>query len=354
MNVQDLTSTRYELDIGEDAIEFCYQKGWTDGLPVVPPTEERVLRFLEVAGRDPSEVVGVVPVRGRVLTVEKVAINAVMAGCRPEYMPVVLAALEAMMDERFNLDGSSVSTGGSGVLVVVNGPVRQALGFNSQTALFGPGPNFRANATVGRAIRLVLLNALGYQPGVLDRAAFAHPGRYTYCIAEDEENSPWEPLHVERGFRAEESTVTVFTAMGPWQVTNARAATPELTLAPIIDTIKGTLPNQGELVTIIGWEHRLPLREAGWSKRQVKEYIWERSRRSRREWVEAVKGEAPIAGGQGNEDPEELVPAFRRPEDLVVLAAGGHGGVFSVVIPMWVGGAVSRSVTRRIDTSRIL
>ena len=166
-------------------------------------------------GRSPDEILGYVPVRQRRITVEKVAINAVMAGCLPEYMPVVLAAVEAMCDEGYNLHGSSASTGGSATLLIVNGPIAKELGINSGANLFGPG--CRANATIGRALRLILMNVCGAIPGTLDRSTMGHPGKYTYCIAENEADSPWEPYHVEKGFAADTSTVTVLPALGPHQ-----------------------------------------------------------------------------------------------------------------------------------------
>src|SRR5690606_27482973 len=150
-SAKDLTSDRYEAQSLDDAIELCYRRGWTAGLPVVPPTEDKVARFLDAAGRQPSDVLGVVPIRGRVITAEKVAINAVMAGCLPEYMPVLVAAVDAICDELYNPHGSSASTGGSACLMLVNGPIRHQLGLNSQSNVFGPGPAFRANATIGRA-----------------------------------------------------------------------------------------------------------------------------------------------------------------------------------------------------------
>src|SRR5919197_2080407 len=199
-----------------EAVEEYFDRGWTDGLRVVPATAEAVRPFLDVMNLDPADVVISEPVRRRTITAEQVAINAVLAGCRPDYMPVLVAALEAMSDPSFSLHGAITSTGGSAILVVVNGPIRQRLGFNSGTNVFGPG--WRANATIGRAIRLITLNCLGAQPGVLDRSTQGHPGKYTYCIAEHEEASPWEPLHVERGFARETSTVTVFAAEGPHNV----------------------------------------------------------------------------------------------------------------------------------------
>lgn len=348
MDAASLTSRRYDVGTLEEAIELCYERGWTDGLPVVPPTEERVLHFLEVAGKAPADVIGVVPTRGRVVTAEKVAINAVMAGCRPEYMPVVVAAVEAMCEEPFNPHGSMASTGGAAVLMVVNGPVRQKLGFNSQGNLFGPGPAFRANATVGRAVRLVLLNVWGNVPGVLDRSTFGHPGKYAYCVAEDEEHSPWEPLHVERGFKAEESTVTCVAAMAPWQVSNRRGDTPESVLGSIADTMKGGSPGAGEIWAVVGGEHRIPIQEAGWSKERCRQHIAAKAVRPWREWAEAGKAEDPPPGREN--DP---LPVLRPDGRIVLLAAGGHAGAWSVVIPLWANGANIRSVTKRIDTRRI-
>src|SRR5262245_19269530 len=202
-----LTAAEHSVASWDDAVETYFERGWTDGLPVIPATEDTVRRFLAEAGLRPDDVALTEPVRRRTVTVEKVAINAVLAGCRPEYMPVVLAALDAMADPAFTLHGAITSTGGSATLVVVNGPIRQRLGFNAGTNVFGPG--WRANATVGRAIRLITLNCLGAQPGVLDRSTQGHPGKYSYCIAENEEENPWEPLHVERGLGREASAVTV-------------------------------------------------------------------------------------------------------------------------------------------------
>ena len=194
------------------------ERGWTDGLPVVPPTEDRVRAALDAGGRLPSDILGTEPVRGRVITAEKVAVNAVMAGCLPEYFPVVTATLEAMCEPQFNLHAVTVSTMGAAILTVVNGPAAREVGLGSGVSVFGPGN--RANATIGRAIRLVVMNVTGAKPGELDKATMGHPGKYTWCMAECEETSPWEPLHVERGFREDESTVTVFPGLSPIPVTS--------------------------------------------------------------------------------------------------------------------------------------
>ena len=344
-----LTSNRVDVSGSlDEAIELCYQRGWTDGLPVVPPTEEKVLRFLEVAGRHPSDVIGVEPVRGRVITAEKVAINAVMAGCLPEYMPVVMAAVEAMVQPDFNLHGTSASTAGSAPLLVVNGPVRHRLRFASGHNVFGPGPDRRANATVGRAIRLMLINVLENHPGVLDRSSLGHPGKYTYCIAEDEGTSPWEPLHVERGFDPEVSTVTVFACLGPTQIDLTGEGSHEMALTAIADTLTGLGRRHREVLVVMSPEHTGMMRAAGWSKAQVREFIFQKARRTAGEWAAAFKAEVPAPGAEG-----EMVPALLGPESIVLLAGGGAGGPWSAVIPRWGRGAMSRSITQPIDTSRM-
>ena len=215
MSTQPLTSNRLEFDDAVEVVEYYFDQGWTDGLPVVPPTVDRVAEFLDAAGRSASDIVGTEPTKGRVITAEKMAINAVMAGCRPEYFPVVVAAIEAMSEPQFNLHAISVSTMGAAVMTVVSGPIARELSLNSGVNVFGPGN--RANATIGRAVRLVMMNVTGAEPGELDKATLGHAGKYTWCIAEAEEASPWEPLHVERGFDHDQSAVSVFAGLSPFQ-----------------------------------------------------------------------------------------------------------------------------------------
>jgi hypothetical protein len=196
-----------------DEMEIWFERGVTDGLPVVPPTRERVERVLQATSRSRETLVAEVPPNFGRATVEKLAVNAVMAGCRPEYLPVLLAVVEAACDPRFNLHGQSGTTNATSPLIIVNGPVRRRIGINCAAGVFGPG--FRANATIGRALRLVMINLGGTRAGEISMSTLGHPGRYTYCIGEHEEVSPWEPLHVERGRAPEESTVTVFPGEGP-------------------------------------------------------------------------------------------------------------------------------------------
>ena len=344
MSTQALFSKQYEVADNE-AIEFYFERGWTDGLPVVPPTEERVRTFLEYAGRDPSDVIGVVSTRGRVITAEKVAINAVMAGCKPEYTPVVMAAVEAMADEAYNLHGCAATTGSSAQLLLLNGPVRQRLGFNSGHNLFGPG--WRANSTVGRAIRLILMNVCGNTPGVMDKSTMGNPGKYSYCIAEDEESSPWQPLHVDRGFDRQESTVTVFAAQSPWQVGHRFTDRPEAILTSIADVMAATDVGNGEIMVVIPPEQMAHIKAAGWSKERCQQFLYDQAQRPAQELAARWRIDPEQA------QPGQMVRACRDPKEIYIIPAGGTGGLWMAVLPMWAAGLISRSVARRIDMSRV-
>ncbi|MGH7645265.1 MAG: hypothetical protein ACREMR_06735, partial [Gemmatimonadales bacterium] len=192
-----LVSETLSIDDYEQAVELFFERGWTDGLPVVLPTRPRVEAMIAYVGRDPQESLGPVPPKGGEATIEKLAINAAMGGCRPEHFPVVLAAIEAMMDPAHNLNGVSQTTHMCVSLIIVNGPIARELGFNSRDGVFGNG--YRANAAVGRAVRLALWNLGGAVPWDTDKSTLSHPGEYAFCIAEEEKDNPWQPLHVERG-----------------------------------------------------------------------------------------------------------------------------------------------------------
>ena len=348
--LKDLVQTEWD-DVVE-AIEKCYRLGWTDGLPVVPPTLERVEQFLAVLERPPDEVLGSIPERRREVTVAKVAANAVMAGCLPEYLPVVVAAAEAMLDPLFNLIGPSSSLGGAGILVVINGPVLRDLDINSRNNLFGPGN--RANSTIGRAVRLILMNACASIPGLFDRSILGHPGKFSFCIGENEEDTHWNPLHVERGFRRDQSAVTVFACESPRQV--RMAARPEIILSGVADVAStlgtsmatagsvgdvSTVVRQGELGLVIAgtrdiWE--------GWSKEDVRQYLWPKLRRSVADLKRVL-----VMAGEGEPGDEEtylqLVPA---PDDILVIAAGGPEGPTCGVMPSWGPKVSSTSVTKLV------
>ena len=326
-----------------EAVEACFERGWTDGLPVVPATEAAVRPFLRAAGLAPGDVVLREPVRRRTITAEKVAVNALLAGCRPEYMPVLLAALDAMADPAFNLHGAITSTGGAAAFVVVNGPIRTRLGFNAGTNVFGPG--WRANATVGRALRLVILNCLGAQPGILDKSTQGHPGKFTYCVAEDEEGSPWEPLSVERGFARETSTVTVFAAEGPHNVVSHYGETGETIVVALADTMSalGSF-SPGQSFVVLAPEHTSMLARDGWTKRRLREDLYARVRRTRADLKRAGK----IPGAVGPGDEEHWLSRGKSPDDIHVMVAGGGAGGHSAFIPAWSRDRNSLAITREI------
>lgn len=326
--------------------------GWTDGLPVVPPTLERVQQFIDYAHRLADEILGSLPERRREVSVGKAAANAVMAGCLPEYFPVVLAMTEAMLDPKFNLVGPSSSLGGAGILVIVNGPIVRELGINSRNNLFGPGN--RANATIGRCVRLILMNACAAIPGLFDRSILGHPGKYSYCIAEAETETHWTPLHVERGYSLDDSAVTVFACEGPRQVRTAGGAEvivstiadAALSLGTSLSTVGSTgngssVVRQGELAIVISgtsdvWE--------GWSKDDVRQAMIPKLQRTVADLKRAYEIREELVPG----DEEKFVPLIAEPEDIIVLFAGGEERTTGAVIPSWGPKVASTSVTRKI------
>lgn len=341
-----------QWDDSLEAIEKCYELGWTDGLPVVPPTQARVAQFLDLAGLAEFDTVGVIPERRRQITAGKVAANAVMAGCLPEYLPVVLAATEAMLDPVFNLVGPSSSMGGAAVLVVVNGPVTRRLNINSRNNLFGPGN--RANATIGRAVRLILMNACAAVPGLYDRSVIGHPGKFSYCIAEAETETHWTPLHVDRGFSPDQSTVTVFAAESPRQV--RATGHPTAILHAIADaasslgtsmSTSGSVGDrsaglrQGQIVVTIAGNSNLWI---DWSKDQVRDHLHSRIRRS----VADLKEAQVFPGDPEPNDSETFVSLIPEPQDILLVFAGGEESNMSSVIPSWGPKIGSTAVTKEV------
>jgi hypothetical protein len=345
--VPALASARHRVADLAEAIELCFQQGWTDGLPVVPPTEPQVRAMLDAAGLEPDHEVTFIENRQARVTAEKVAINAVMAGCRPEYMPVVVAVVEALGDPAYAYHGPATSTAGAAPLVIVNGPVRRALDLNSGDNLFGPG--WRANATIGRAVRLVMRNVIGTRPGRLDRGTLGHPGKYSYVIAENEEESPWTPLHVERGCRPGDSAVTVMAALAPHQVYNQLSNTAAGVLGTMCDAMR--YPGQAgqpHYCLVLAGEHMRTIAADGWSKDDIRRFVFEQTRVS----VAHLKRTARLPGDVRPEDETTLRPLVARPEDLLVVAAGGRAGSFSCYIPGWASRTASAAVTRVIRDRR--
>lgn len=330
----DVTFNARRIEVPEldDDVEYCFDRGWSDGLPVVPPTEARVMRMLAGTQRDPGEVLGSAPPLNAPCTVEKVAINAVMAGCRPEYLPVVLAAVEAALDPAFCMHGLLATTWFSGPMLVVNGPVREAIGMNWRGNVLGQGN--RANATIGRALQLVIRNVGEGRPQEADQSTFGSPVKTGLCFAEDED-TPWDSLAVERGYAADRSVVTVFTSDGPFGVVDQNARAPE----PLVQSIAASLravnhadmANASDTVVVIGPEHGRVFDEAGWSKADAVAALHEATRIRGRDLgmgTDRKTGTAPAAHADGT------LPKFR-PGGLTLVRAGGQAGLFSAIIPGW-------------------
>jgi hypothetical protein len=336
-----------------DETEIWFERGVTDGLPVVPPTRERVERMLAGTTRAREALVAEVPPSFGRATVEKLAINAVMAGCRPDYFAVVLAVVEAACDPVFNLHGQSGTTNATSPLIIVNGPIRARLGVNCAAGVFGPG--FRANATIGRALRLVMINLGGTKAGEISMSTLGHPGRYTYCIGEHEEASPWEPLHVERGSKLEESTVTLFPGEGPFIVNDHSSREASQLVASLGWSAAGvwnhkSFPLYGHTLWIIGPEHAATIGSEGWSKEDVKRSLFDTVRRPARELLPGPDGaESGRLKDLAGSDPDALIPKFPSVEEIMVVVAGGTAGRFSAVVPGWMGGEIgAQPVTRAI------
>lgn len=308
-------------------IEQHLESPASDGLPVVPPTAKAMDRMIKSTGLDGELVLGKMPPSLDEVKVRHVALYGVMAGCRPEYAPVLVAVVRGMMDEAFDLYGIACSTKGSAPVIVVNGPVRREQGFNASTNAFGPG--FRANSTIGRAVRLMILGLAGAVPGGLDRATLGHPGKFACCIAEDEENSPWEPLHVERGLPSSASAVTLFGGEGIRQV-NMHYNSPDAVLAAVADTLATTgvlsdhnITGRSPHLIVFAHEHQEMLHNAGWTKRTIKEYLAEHAVLSP-ERLRAVGSEA-----------DRPSPIIARPEDVLIVACGGIAGRFAGIVTGW-------------------
>jgi hypothetical protein len=331
-----------------DDMELGYDMGWSDGLPVVPPTPARVLRMLKGTTRTPDEIVGVIAPNNAECSVEKVAINAVMAGCKPEYLPVVIAAVEAACMDDFCMHGVLATTYFSGPVVIVNGPITKKIGMNSGGNALGQGN--RANATIGRALQLVIRNVGGGKPGGVDRSTLGNPGKYTFCFAEREEDSPWESLAVERGFPPDASTVTIFAGDGVQAIADQQSRAPESlakTLAACLRVVAHPkLAMAADAFLVVTPEHARTFAQAGWSKAKLKEEL---GRLLTLEGKEMVRGAGGITEGIPEKFEGEAVPKFRR-GGLNIVHVGGTAGLFSAVIGGWLASGPKGSipVTREI------
>ncbi|MBT97756.1 MAG: hypothetical protein CL902_03900 [Dehalococcoidia bacterium] len=322
------------IQVSDDFTEiqnYCWEQGWTDGLPVVPPTERSVRAMLSAYGGEPDTSLGIMQPKSSNVTLEKLAINAVMAGCLPEYFPVVVASVKAALRQEFNLAGNAATMGGAAQVLIINGPVATELGINGDAACFGPGS--RANAAIGRALRLVIRNVGGLVPGDMDKATLSTPGRYSFCFSENEARSPWEPRHLELGYSADESTVTIAAIRDVYTVMEA-ASDPGV---GVLKTLVGNMRAEGvasyyslgtrvQMVVVLCPEHAIEIAGLGMSKADVREYIYSNAM--------MPMGQLQGIAHYGNRNwpawvdetnSNMLVPIVAKPEDIVVVVAGGDG-----------------------------
>ena len=322
--------------------EIFAERGWTDGLPVQLPTLERVEACLAAVGRDPDEVLLSVEENRREVTVRLAAVNAVLAGCVPAEFAVVVAAIQGWADARWGAGDrtffymSNASTGGGAQLTVVNGPVRHALGMNCATNLYAPAAH--ANVAIGRALRLVLRNVLGFTPSTLDQATQGHPGKLGFCLAENEEQSPWEPLHVERGFARDASTVMVMSGRGPEPIENRTSSSAEGILITIADTLSrlGAMVPGGPVVVVMGPEHADVIGvKHGWSKQEARQFLYENFRRPVSDLARAELAFRPDPARDRTDGGVAYRYGARDPGDIAIVVAGGRNAGISSVITSW-------------------
>ena len=326
------------------------ERGWSDGLPIVPPTEERVAAMVDAVGLPPEEVLGIMPPGEGVVTVEKVAANAVMAGAMPQHMPVVLAAVRAALTPDYNVGGVAATTAGAAPLMVVNGPIAGQLGVNGDTSCFGSG--YQANAVLGRSLALVVRNLGGARPGEMEKSTQAQPAKYTFCTAENESQSPWDPFHTERGFLAQDSTVTLAAVRAFHQITETTVETGEEVLQTVADSMKvlGVVSYyiQGrdcQVLLVLCPEHAQEIAAAGYSKQDIREYLYERCRLPKGGLLgRSHYGERTWPDWIENAPDDYLVPMTARPEDILIVVAGGAGR-HSSWMPVW---SATRAVTERV------
>jgi len=333
----------------QDATEMCFERGWTDGLPVVPPTPERIVRMLDGTTRRPDEVIGAIPPDLAPCTVEKVAINAVLAGCKPEYMPVVLASLEAALEPNYTLHAILCSTCFTAPMIVVNGPIAKRIGMNAGLNALGQGN--RANATIGRAVNLVVRNVGGGRPGEIDRATLGAPSKFTFCFAEDESDESWESLSESRGIERGRSAVTLFQGEGVQGVTDQRSRTPEELTRSLAECLLAVghpkLFEWAEAVLVLAPEHYAIYKEAGWGREQITRALREASVRPKTDVMAGARG---MAEGVDPADARDHIPKFR-PDGLHLIRAGGTAGLYSAILAGWPGHKVpgeSHPITKEI------
>jgi len=342
-----LHSRHVELASAEDEFESMFTRGWTDGLPVIPPTPERVLRMLTGTTRSPQDVVAIAPPNLVELTVEKIAINAVMAGALPEYLPWIITALEAVCNDEFNMHGVLATTMPVGPVIICNGPGTKAIGMNSGVNVFGQGN--RANLTIGRAVQLTIRNVGGGKPGEVDRATHGNPGKISFCFAEDEAGSPFGTLAQERGIAPLQNAVTVFAGEGPRCVVDQAARTPEQLTNSFAACLRATHHPKSVLsfdaILVVSPDHSRVYAEAGWDREKILSELYARLNIP---GTELVKGALDMAEGLPAKFADRIVPKFKA-GGILLAHAGGGAGLFSSIIGGWANGAMgSTPVTRPV------
>jgi hypothetical protein len=344
-----ISARRIVIGEWDDEIEACFDRGWSDGLPVVPPTDARIMRMLEGTSRRRDEMIGLVPPNLAPITVEKVAVNAVLAGCKPEYMPVVLAALEAALEPEATMHGVVCTTCFSGPILVVNGPIARDIGMNSGINCLGQGN--RANATIGRALQLIIRNVGGGRPGDLDRAVLGGPGKYTFCFAEDESDPTWTPLAVARGIAPGKNAVTLFQGDGIQGFIDQRSRTPEQLTKSLARSLLAVgnwkLCEFTNAMLVLVPEHYAIYRNAGWDRERITRELHAAMVRSGDDVIQGAHG---IGEGIDPKRKDEMVNKFW-PEGLLIVHAGGQAGLFSAICAGWTGGRFrheSKTVTKEI------
>ena len=343
-----LSSRNIQLADLEDDAEGCYERGWSDGLPVIPPTRVRVIRMLKGTDRSPGEIIGNIPPDNAPCTIEKVAINAVLAGCKPEYFPIVLASVQAALQDKFCMHGLLCTTYFSGPVMIVNGPVVQQVGLNNGINALGQGS--RANATIGRALQLLIRNVGGGVPGGIDRAVMGNPGKYTFCFAEDESDADWSTLAQDRGFERSESVINLFAGEGLQPIVDQKSRDPDSLARNMAASLRAVVNTKlygvADAVLVVCPEHRRVFREGGWNKDDLKNALYDNLMTPGSELILGAQG---IAEGMPEKFEDKVIGKFRD-DGLHITSTGSKAGMFSAIISGWVasGERGSQLVSQRI------
>ena len=344
-----LQARKIELAESEDIMEACFERGWSDGLPLVPPTPLRVARMLSGTDCSADEIVGSVPPDNRPCTIEKIAINAVMAGCKPDYLQVVIAALKAALKDEFCMHGLLCTTYFSTPVMIVNGPITKQIGMNSGVNALGQGN--RANATIGRALQLIVRNVGGGIPGGIDRATLGNPGKYTFCFCEDESDAEWPSLSMDRGYTREDSVINLFAGSGVQPFVDQQSRQPESLVKNLANSLRSVANTRSfgmaDAIIVISPEHRRVLREGGWTKPNLKQALYDELKTP---GADIIRGKDGIAEGMPEKFKDILLNKFRD-DGLHIVGAGGKAGMFSAIISGWLasGEKGSQLVSQQIN-----